>query len=412
MVMEYLEGQDLDAELAATGPMPPHVAVDYVLQACEAIAEAHGLGMIHRDLKLKNLFLTQTVDGRPLVKVLDFGLAKTIGTHNDVSLTATNSVFGSPQYMSPEQMRSAKDVDFRSDIWSLGVCLFELLTGQVPYDAQGVAEICAMVLKDPVPAPSQFVAGLPPDLEEVVLKCLEKDPSRRFQSVAELAFALQSYAPDEGSARRILHVMQTAQKFEHPTVFTSGATGPATDADPKTMNAWDSGLPRRTTLSRAQMYSAVALLLVLAMGGIAMLFAVAKREPRVPLAAASAPQAAPLESDAPPALPAVDPAPVATGSVPGVTSTATVAASATGAPPPVGPGFVDEVDAVPGTGPTTAEAAGSPTHLGKPLGARTARPAGPHPQQTSTKPGLPAPPSTSKGPAKPKNGPGSGADYM
>src|SRR5690606_16235784 len=106
IVMEHLEGRDLDAELNERGPMPPNVAVDYMLQAAEALAEAHGMGMIHRDVKPKNLFLTRTVSGRPLVKVLDFGLAKTGGDgFHDVSLTATNAVFGSPQYMSPEQMR-------------------------------------------------------------------------------------------------------------------------------------------------------------------------------------------------------------------------------------------------------------------------------------------------------------------
>ena len=160
MVMEYLEGQDLDGELHQKGPLQPHLAVEYVLRICEALAEAHGLGIIHRDIKLKNLFLTKTLDGRPLVKVLDFGLAKTTGA-GDVSLTAVNSVFGSPQYMSPEQMRSAKDVDHRTDIWSLGVCLFELLTGRVPFDASGVAEICAMVLKDPVPSPTPLRAATP-----------------------------------------------------------------------------------------------------------------------------------------------------------------------------------------------------------------------------------------------------------
>ncbi|MBS2019451.1 MAG: serine/threonine protein kinase, partial [Deltaproteobacteria bacterium] len=122
MVMEYLEGKDLDAVLRdARGPLSTPVAIDYMLQACEAFAEAHSLGMIHRDIKPKNLYLTQTVDGRPLVKVLDFGLAKTIGQMGDISLTATSAVFGSPQYMSPEQMKSAKDVDTRSDIWSIGV---------------------------------------------------------------------------------------------------------------------------------------------------------------------------------------------------------------------------------------------------------------------------------------------------
>lgn len=245
MVMEYLEGRDLDEELRQKGPLPPHVACNYVLQSAEALAEAHGLGMIHRDVKLKNLFLTTTVDGRPLVKVLDFGLAKQTGVGGDVSLTATSSVFGSPQYMSPEQMRSAKDVDTRSDIWSLGVCLYELLTGRVPFDAGGVAEICAMVLKDPVPPPSRWVRGLPADLEAVVIKCLEKDPRMRFQTVAELAFALEAYAAEEGSARRILHVMETAQKVEIPTMMTDPpmgvGIGGSDDGRGRTIGAFSSG---------------------------------------------------------------------------------------------------------------------------------------------------------------------------
>ncbi|MBX3215853.1 MAG: serine/threonine protein kinase, partial [Labilithrix sp.] len=310
MVMEYLEGRDLDAELQARGPLPPHVAVDYILQASEALAEAHSLAMVHRDVKLKNLFLTATVDGRPLVKVLDFGLAKTLGPHGDVSLTATNSVFGSPQYMSPEQMRSAKDADARSDIWSIGVCLYELLTGRVPFDAQGIAEICAMVLKDPVVPPSQLRPELPRDLEDTVLKCLEKDASRRFQSVAELAFALQAYAPDEASARRILHVMRTTQKTDLPTVIASTTVGPDAGAA-KTMNAWDSGLPaRRTTplLTRPQLVGAfigVGLLGVIGIGGITLAVRQRATHATTSAAASAAPPAAneppPAANEPPPA---------------------------------------------------------------------------------------------------------------
>jgi serine/threonine-protein kinase len=167
--------------------------------------------MVHRDVKLKNLFLSRTVDGRPLVKVLDFGLAKTGTRHRSgISLTAMNSVFGSPQYMSPEQMRSAKDVDLRTDVWSMGVCLYEMLTGRLPFDAEGIAEICAMVLKDPVLPPSHLIAGIPPDIERAVLRCLEKDREHRFQSFAELAAALEPYA-SQGAARRIVNVMQSAR---------------------------------------------------------------------------------------------------------------------------------------------------------------------------------------------------------
>jgi serine/threonine-protein kinase len=250
MVMEYLDGHDLDEVIRRNGPMPPHKAVEYTLQACEAFAEAHSLGMIHRDIKPKNLFLAQTVDGRPLVKVLDFGLAKTIGAlGGDISLTATSAVFGSPQYMSPEQMRSAKDVDPRSDIWSIGVCLYEMLTTRVPFDAGGLAEICAMVLKDTVEPPSRWAQGLPPELDAVVVKCLAKNPNERYQTVAELAFALEPWSAIEGSASRILHVMQTVQKTELPTLMNASPSEQGEDG-PKTMDAWDSGERTRPTQRR------------------------------------------------------------------------------------------------------------------------------------------------------------------
>jgi serine/threonine protein kinase len=219
MVMEYLDGRDLDEVLEKDGPMQPEMAVGYLLQACEAFAEAHSLGMIHRDIKLKNLFLTKTVDGRALVKVLDFGLAKMARARDDISLTTNTAVFGSPQYMSPEQMRSAKIADERSDIWSMGVCLYELLTGRLPFDAATFAEVCAMVLTDPAAPPSRWAQGLPSRLDAVVLKCLAKDPNHRYQSVAELAYALEPWTTLEGSARRILHVMETVQKTDLPTVL-------------------------------------------------------------------------------------------------------------------------------------------------------------------------------------------------
>jgi eukaryotic-like serine/threonine-protein kinase len=395
MVMEYLEGQDLDAELDVRGPLPPRVAADYIVQASEALAEAHGLGMVHRDVKLKNLFLTKSLDGRPLIKVLDFGLAKRLGSNTDVSLTATNSVFGSPQYMSPEQMRSAKDVDTRTDIWSLGICLFELLTGRRPFEAEGVAEICAAVLKDPVPRPSSFVTGIPIDLEETVLRCLEKDLSKRYQTVAELAFALHAYTSDEGSARRILHVMQTRQQMDTLTNLTAHAAGPAQHApdDAKTMQGWDSNHARRAPplLTKPQLYVLIGSFLFVGVIGVAMSAAVVKMKASR-AAAASAASASPAPSQEQALVPTAEPSEPPTPAVPSVTTPTDPAVAADTSDPLPVPAPVPIP--APTSEPTTkAAAAGAPR---------------PRPTPNSAKPSNPAP----KASSKPKNGPGSGADYM
>jgi serine/threonine-protein kinase len=194
MVMEFLEGQDLANVIESGVILPPPIAVDYVMQACEAIAEAHRLGIVHRDLKPANLFLTQRVDGRPLVKVLDFGISKLQGSGaQDTKLTSTTAVIGSPSYMSPEQLRASRDVDQRGDIWSLGVILFELLSGTLPFEAMNVMELCMRVASDPVPRVETRKPDLPPGLGDVIAHCLEKDPNRRFQNVADLVMALEPF---------------------------------------------------------------------------------------------------------------------------------------------------------------------------------------------------------------------------
>ncbi|MBM4363359.1 MAG: serine/threonine protein kinase, partial [Deltaproteobacteria bacterium] len=155
MVMEYLAGRDLADVLEQRGPLPVEEVVEYVLQACEALAEAHALGIVHRDLKPANLFLTKRADGSAQVKVLDFGISKagvSSDSGADQSLTKTSAMMGSPLYMSPEQMRSARSVDARSDLWSLGAILFELMAGRPPFSGESLPELLARVLTDPAPA--------------------------------------------------------------------------------------------------------------------------------------------------------------------------------------------------------------------------------------------------------------------
>ena len=198
MVMEYLDGRDLGDVIEASGAMAVHEAVDCVLQACDAVAEAHALGIVHRDLKPRNLFLTGRNDGRALVKVLDFGIAKhTMAGGGDLSLTRTSEIIGSPNYMSPEQLKSAREVDVRSDIWALGVILYELLTARVPFPAESVTQLTAMVLTENPRPVDQLRPDVPRQLALVVARCLEKDPARRFPSVAHLAAALEPFAPPD-----------------------------------------------------------------------------------------------------------------------------------------------------------------------------------------------------------------------
>lgn len=199
MVMELLEGQDFAQALQHHGAMSVGHVVDAMMQAMDAIAEAHALGIVHRDLKPSNLFITERRDGMPLVKVLDFGISKT--TRQDESaLTTGDTLLGSPRYMSPEQMRSTRDVDHRTDIWSLGVIIHELLTGEPPFHAPNTAGLCAAILTEP-PAPlRRLLPRIPEALERIVLCCLEKDPNRRFASIADLAAALAPFASHAAAA--------------------------------------------------------------------------------------------------------------------------------------------------------------------------------------------------------------------
>ena len=190
LVMEYLQGCDLAELLHLEGPLPSPDVADCMLQALAALAQAHAAGIVHRDIKPANLFLATREDGSNIVKVLDFGISKQQSSKAQWKELTGKAVLGTPAYMSPEQLRSSKNVDARADVWSLGVVLYELLTGRVPFDGEGPGEIFAAVLeKSPEPL-STHRAGLDRAWEVIVSRCLQRSPEARFQTVAELAQAI------------------------------------------------------------------------------------------------------------------------------------------------------------------------------------------------------------------------------
>jgi serine/threonine protein kinase len=202
MVLELLHGEDLRAQCDRGPVQNVELAIGWILQACEGLAAAHAEGVVHRDLKPDNLFIAEQPDGTEVVKVIDFGIARSI-TH-PTSLTSVGGSVGSPGYMSPEQLRDASAADERSDIWSLGVVLYELLAGVPPFDAQSMMTLCTQILSGHTTRLARHRPDLPRGLVQVVHRCLQIDPAERYADIAELAEALSPYCPDsEDAVRRI-----------------------------------------------------------------------------------------------------------------------------------------------------------------------------------------------------------------
>jgi serine/threonine-protein kinase len=260
IVMELLHGEDLSKVLDREQRLSIATAVDYVLQACEAMAEAHVAGVVHRDLKPANLFLTRGPDGRPIVKVLDFGISKLLAAET-TSANLTNGVLGSPLYMSPEQLSSSKSIDYRTDIWSLGTILYELITGQAAFHAEGLPQICTRVmLGEPEALGSEH--RVPLGLQAAILGCLAKAPEARHPSVADLALALVPFARGSShrSAEAAIRIVRgsTIPQGQLPSSFDSsppsalpgdpGGGSAISTAEDRTINI--SGAPPRDATQR------------------------------------------------------------------------------------------------------------------------------------------------------------------
>jgi tRNA A-37 threonylcarbamoyl transferase component Bud32 len=214
MVLEYLEGEDLEDYAGRIGPLDPGEAVDFVLQALQALAQAHALGFVHRDIKPSNLYLSKRPDGSPIVKVLDFGISKAprLSEGSEGHATSTRTVLGSPYYMAPEQARSARSVDPRADQWAIGVTLYRLLTGELPFGGETLTELLLEIVEANPLRPRSYRSELPEGLEAAVMRCLRKDRTERFAKVAELAQALQPFAGSEGPAvERICRTLGVAR---------------------------------------------------------------------------------------------------------------------------------------------------------------------------------------------------------
>ncbi len=324
MVMEFLEGRDLGALLNESGALQPQQAVDFLLQGMEAIAEAHAAGIIHRDIKPANLFLTRRADGTPFVKVLDFGLSKNIvEDRNQQSLTRSSTgAMGSPLYMAPEQVRSAKAATHQSDVWSLGVVLFELITNDTPFDGENIGALLAAIVADKPKRLREVNPSLPEGLETAVMRCLEKAPQARHADLGALARALSPHASVAGrvSVERIVGALQNSRSspLEIHTDPNMLAVGTAPSAKARSLWNFSSASDGSTRVRKgAFLFGGLALASVIAGAGSFMALRGLQVAPppsaSMVAPADRAPEPAPAVEPTPSALPAPTPTPDTSG---------------------------------------------------------------------------------------------------
>lgn len=261
LAMELLEGDDLERVLEKRGPLPVHEAVTYIVEALQALVEAHARGIVHRDLKPSNLFLARSGD-RTKVKILDFGISKLEQGLEapQVSLTSTRSMLGSPGYMSPEQVRSSKNVDARTDIWSIGVILYELLSGSQAFVGETLGDVFAKIREEPLPSIRTVRADVPHALEQILARCLERDRMLRYASAAELLEALRPYASPSGAeAARTTFVARDSRSSAHHAITV------------QTRTDWSTRFPQ-TGRKTAPLLAILGVAAALGVGGAVLLY--------------------------------------------------------------------------------------------------------------------------------------------
>jgi eukaryotic-like serine/threonine-protein kinase len=323
IVMERLVGTDLGRELAARGPVSVREAASYLVQACDAVAEAHAKGIVHRDLKPSNLFLTRRRDGSPLVKLMDFGISKFVADGPEQALTKTQDSLGTPHYMSPEQLMTSRDVDVRSDVWALGVILYQMLTGRRPFDGETTPAVHIAVASAPAPKLRDQRPDAPAPLDRLISACLVKSRAKRLQTVRAFARALLPFA-DEDTQKRYAHLGAPGQEPDQALVPNTSEGGVAAATDPETHAAWGTARSKSSGPSRRGLWllgaSAGAVAIVAAVESprftnrpasltadapAASSGSVAAGAPEVPPPPAEAPTAAPVpaatEAPSPPA---------------------------------------------------------------------------------------------------------------
>lgn len=373
IVMEYLEGGDLSQRLAEQGPLPIGAAVHFILQACDALSEAHAMGIIHRDLKPSNLFVTRRRDGTEVTKMLDFGISKlspTAGSSPELSMTRTTSIMGSPLYMSPEQLVASRNVDPRSDIWALGVTLYEALAGKPPFGGESLPELCAKVMTQPAPPLTEVRPDVPPQLEAVVMRCLCKEPAQRYATASELAAALMPFAPASttGMGQRSRVALGIATDGAASAQLAAGAP-----MGGRTVNAWGHTNNEDAAIPKHSIWLPVTLG-ILALSAVAAGVVVWKLRSAEPVQPTAQPASAASAQQLAPAVASVAPA---TATVPDAASAAHAASASSAvvitlAPPAASAPSVATPVAVKKPGPTDRSHPVAPAVKAKPaIGQKT-----------------------------------------